>query len=108
MLARLQRTDVDDNRPAVLGRDARCVWKHRAVAIAHDLEEVSDWCAAQALCIKRRRSRESALHDRAIALATAAVTDRAMDIVAFAPTHERLPRDRHRESGSEVGTELSR
>src|SRR5208337_4247061 len=84
ILAKLQRADVSGDAPSIARRNLRAIFRHRAVAIGHDVKEVSNRYFAQTLDVIRRRTLESARRNEAIAIADASVTRRAVNVETLA------------------------
>src|SRR5581483_1497988 len=94
ILAQLQCTDIGHDGPAILGRNLRSIVGHRAKAVSHDVEEISQWCFSKAINMVRRRMTVTALWDHSVAIANPRVTWRAINVEAFASAGEHLIVDR--------------
>ena len=97
MLAELQRADVGGNRPPVARADLVRVVGHRAEAVGHDVDEMTDGDVSQPLVVERRRPPVAAADDHSVADAGAAVTGRTENVVALPAAGQQLLVHRKRE-----------
>src|SRR5262249_34943696 len=81
----LQRANVSDDPPAVVGCHARSVARHGAEAISDNVEKVADRSLFQPVDVIRRRLAESALHHQSRSVAQPAVARRAVNVEALLP-----------------------
>src|SRR5215831_9517029 len=96
--AQLQHTNVSSDAPPIAYVHTIRIAIHAAKAVGHHAKEVADRHLSQPIRVKRRRMRESALNDHAIAAAGIIVAGRAINVVALAPALQVCARDREREA----------
>lgn len=94
MLTELQRADVGDYGPAILGRNLFAIAWHRAEAVRYDVIEVSDRRRTKAIDVIRRRLAKASLNNHASAVADPAVADRTINVESILTTVKHSRRDR--------------
>ena len=90
LLAVLQRTNVGDDGPPILRWYLRRVTRHRAPAVCHYIEEVSDRRLAQPIVMIRGRTTKSSADNHSVAVAGQPMTNGAEDLVTFFPASQHL------------------
>src|ERR1044071_9920413 len=83
VLTQLQRANVRDYCPALVGSESSSVRIHDAVAVRDDIEEVTVGSRSQSIGMQRGRRGKAAVHDQPIAVADGTVTGRAIDLEAL-------------------------
>src|SRR5579864_9162593 len=96
VLAQLQRANVSNDAPPVARRNLRSVIGHGAEALGHDLEKISERGFSQALVMIGRRMPEATLRDHSIAVSSARMAWRTINVKSLAPAIQVGLRDRKR------------
>src|SRR6266853_5656969 len=89
---KLQRTDVGDDRPAIMRIDPIRIGIHNAVTFRDGVVEMRRGCSEQAIDVVGRRLGKPVRSDHAVAIAGEPVTGRAIDVEAFAAACEQCGR----------------
>src|SRR5258706_338118 len=101
VLRKLERADVGDDRPAIVGHHLASITRHLPEAVGRHVEERTDRLPAEPIDVVGRWRLEPALHDHPPAVADPSVAGRAEDVEALAPPEEEGARERHRQPGDE-------
>src|SRR5258708_6708831 len=106
---KLQRADIGDDRPAVMGIDPIRIGIHNAVTFRDGVVEMRRGRSEQAIDVVGRRLRKPVRNDHAVAIAGEPVTGRAIDVEAFTAASEQRRRcvPRFRRHGGEREVALS-